>query len=276
MPEASVNGIQIAYEVRGAGQPLLLIAGLSYDRWMWHRLAPGLARRFQVVLFDNRGVGRSSRPAGPYSAELLAQDTVGLMDALGIERAAVLGFSMGGFVAQALALAQPERLSHLVLAATNFGGPNHVPAKPDAMALLLDPSGSPEDRVRRGIEISCAPGFAARETGLLDAWIAYRVAQPIDPASYQAQLAIGLGLLSPAASFESRLPGLRLPVLILFGEHDQVAPPANVRLLAAAIPGAQVVILKGAGHFFPLEAPAAAAEAILGFLTMPAEAGRDA
>ncbi|GAB4153126.1 MAG: alpha/beta hydrolase [Candidatus Promineifilaceae bacterium] len=266
MPFVQANGIRIGYEIVGSGAPLLLIAGLGYDRWMWHKMVPGLARHFRVITYDNRGVGETDKPAGPYTAELLADDAAALLTALGIERAAVMGHSMGGFVAQAFALQYPQRLTHLILSATNFGGPNHVPVTPEALAVLMDMSGDPMQRLRRGIEVSTAPGFAAAQPELLAEWLAYRAAHPLHLAGYQAQLAIGLRLATEAAAFEGRLPQVRTPTLILFGAADKVVPPANAGLLAAQIPDSRVEILAGAGHFFPLEMPAAANAAIIAFL----------
>ena len=118
MPVVRTNSIDLYYEVQGAGTPLVLLAGLGYPGWQWHRMAPLLAQRCQVFTLDNRGVGRSDKPAGPYTASLLAADTVGLLDALGIEQAAIMGHSMGGFIAQALALEYPQRVSKLILAST--------------------------------------------------------------------------------------------------------------------------------------------------------------
>lgn len=266
MPFTEANGIKLYYEVHGRGEPLVLIAGIGYDLWMWHRMLPGLAERFQVVVFDNRGAGRSDKPTGPYSAGLLAADTVGLMDAIGLAKAHVMGHSMGGFVAQALAIHHPERVDRLILAATNFGGPRHVPITPEAMAVLTDVSGDPVERLRRGILVSCAPGFAGRNPALVEEWVAYRIAHPIDPAGYQSQLAVGLSLLPEAASFEGKLAAVRSPTLVLFGAHDRVVPPGNADLLAARLPDARVAILPDAGHFFPFETPEEANRKVTGFL----------
>ncbi|MCI0477635.1 MAG: alpha/beta hydrolase, partial [Anaerolineales bacterium] len=123
MPKIRANGIDIYYEITGAGEPLVLIAGLGYGSWMWHKMIPGLAQHFRVIAFDNRGTGQSDKPAGPYTAQLLADDTAGLLNALGIARAAVLGHSMGGFIAQAFALSYPAMVGKLILSAANFGGP---------------------------------------------------------------------------------------------------------------------------------------------------------
>ncbi|HSJ56039.1 MAG TPA: alpha/beta fold hydrolase [Anaerolineae bacterium] len=266
MPTANVNGIDIYYEIHGQGEPLVLIAGLGYDLWMWHKMVPGLAQRFQVIAFDNRGVGRSARPAGPYSAQMLAADTVNLLDVVGIESAHVMGHSMGGFVAQALALDHAGKVRKLILSATNFGGPRHVPVTPEALAVLTDMTSDPITRLRRGIVISTAPGFAGEHPERIDEWVQYRVEHPIDPHGYGAQLGIGMALLSEAASFEHRLKDVTAPTLILHGQHDKVVPPENARLLAQQIPNSTTKILPDAGHFFPFEVPDEAVGAVVEFL----------
>ena len=266
MPTIKTNGIDLYYEEQGAGAPLVLLGGLGYSSWQWHKMAPLLARRFLVITPDNRGVGLSSKPPGPYTASLLAADTVGLLDALGIERAAVMGHSMGGFIAQALALEYPQRVSKLILAATNFGGPRHVPITPQAMAVLSDLRGDAVTRFKNGLAVSTAAGFAERNPQVIEEWLTWRAANPVDPAAYQAQMAIGLALLDESAAFERKLPALAVPTLILFGAEDAVVPPANAELLARQISHSEVHILPNAGHFFPLEAPEAAAQVVSEFL----------
>lgn len=260
------NGINLYYELHGRGEPLVLIPGLGYDGWMWHRMIPGLAARYQVIRIDNRGVGQSDIPTGPYTAQMLAADIVGLLDALGLPKAHIMGHSMGGFIAQALVLDYPDRVDKLILSATNFGGPRHVPISAEAMVVLTDMSGDPIERLRRGIAVSCAPGFVEANAEFVEQWVAWRVAHPIDPTGYQAQLAIGLGLISEAAAFEHRLAAVTAPTLILFGAEDKVVPPANAPLLANRIPAARVEILPNAGHFFPFETPDAANAAVIRFV----------
>lgn len=267
MPFVEANGIRLYYEATGEGEPLVLITGLSYPLWYWHRLAPLLAERFQVITFDNRGVGQSASPPGPYSAQMMAADTAGLLDALGLDRAHVLGHSMGGFIAQALALDHPQRVNRLILASTNFGGPRHVPPSPEAMAVLTDLSGDPVERFMRGLKVSTAPGFAEANAPFVQHWLEYRAQNPIDPAAYQAQLAVGLGLLAAEAAFDGLLPHIEAPTLLLWGEHDATVPPANAELMSAQIPNSTVTILPGAGHHFPIEVPQEAARAIIDFLS---------
>jgi 3-oxoadipate enol-lactonase len=266
MPTTRSNGIEMYYEVHGAGAPLVLLAGLGYPAWQWHRMVPFLAQHCQVITPDNRGVGLSDKPAGPYTAALLAADTVGLLDALGIEQAVVMGHSMGGFVAQALALEYPGRVSKLILASTNFGGPRHVPVTAAAMAVLTDVAGDPATRFKNGLAVSTAPGFVEQQPEVVEMWMAWRAANPINPAAYQAQIGIGLALLDEGAAFEKQLPKITAPTLILSGAHDAVVPPANAELLAQQIPHSQIRILPAAGHFFPLEVPEEAAQLVVEFI----------
>jgi pimeloyl-ACP methyl ester carboxylesterase len=266
MPVASVNDINIYYEIHGSGEPLVLINGLGYDLWMWHKMVPGLAGHFQVITFDNRGSGQSDKPVGPYTAQLLADDLAGLLGALDIKQAAVMGHSMGGFVAQALVLSRPELVSKLILSDTNFGGPNHIPVTQEALAVLMDMQADPVERLRRGIVVSCGPGFAEANPDEVEEWVAHRIQNPVDHQGYQAQLAIGLSLSTVEVSFEPRLKDVQAPTLILFGEDDKVVPPGNADLLASEISGSQVKILPGAGHFFPLEVPDEANGIIIDFL----------
>src|SRR5512139_3284543 len=114
MPKAQTNGIELYYETQGEGQPLVLVSGLGYPLWQWHKMVPYLVEHFRVITFDNRGVGQSDKPAGPYTAQMLAADTVGLLDALDIEKAIVMGNSMGGFIAKAMALDFSQRVNKII------------------------------------------------------------------------------------------------------------------------------------------------------------------
>jgi len=266
MPTIQANNITIAYDIEGAGEPLVLIAGLGYDRWMWHRMIPGLAENFQVISYDNRGVGGSDVPPGPYTAQLLAQDLAGLLQALRVEKTAVLGHSMGGFVAQAFALDYPEMVSKLILSATNFGGPNHVPVSQEALLVLMDTQSDAVTRLRNGIKISTAVGWVENNADFFEEWAAHRTNNPVDPAGYQAQLAVGLSLMSAEACFEGKLKNIQMPTLILFGVEDKVVPLGNAQLLADQIPDSRIKILPGVGHFYPFEDAARAVTAVTDFL----------
>ena len=179
MPKIQSNGIELYYEVHGEGRPLVLISGLGYSSWQWHKMVPFLAEHFQVIIFDNRGVGESDKLEGPYSAQLLAADTVGLLDALGLEKAIIAGHSMGGFIAQAIALDYPQRVEKLILCSTNFGGPNHVPVTPEAMKVLTDVTSDALTRFRNGLVVSTAPGWAEKNPKMIEEWVKWRVASII-------------------------------------------------------------------------------------------------
>ncbi len=267
MPTTHVNGVNLYYEKHGSGDPLGLISGLGYDHWQWHKMFPGLSKHFQVIVFDNRGAGESDKPAGPYTAQLLADDTAALLETLGHRQVCVMGHSMGGFVAQALALSRPDMVRKLILASTNFGGPRHIPVTQEALAVLTDTQSDPIERLRKGIGISTAPGWADAHADFVQAWLDYRAQHPIDPTGYNAQMGIGMALMAEAACFEGKLKEVKAPTLILFGAHDKVVPPGNADLLAKEILNSTTHILPNAGHLFPFEAPDEANEVVTGFLT---------
>lgn len=248
MPTIHANGINIAYESAGDGPPLLFITGLGYGGWFWHKQVPDLSRHYRVITFDNRGSGGTDKPDGPYSTPMLAADAAGLLDALGITGAYVVGHSLGGFIAEELTLARPELVSRLVLASTTFGGPNAVPITPEALAVMMDRSGDPADLVRRGVAIAAGPGFSEAHPAVVEALLAYRFTGPVPAAQYQAQMMAGA-----MHNAEDRVSEIVCPTLVLFGEHDKVVPPANANLLVAKIADADRVILPGVGHIFPLE-----------------------
>ncbi|HLL54334.1 MAG TPA: alpha/beta hydrolase [Myxococcaceae bacterium] len=260
MPTVTANGIQLAYESRGEGPPLLLISGVGYGGNFWRPFAALLVDAFRVITFDNRGAGASSKPPGPYTTRQLAADAAGLLDALGIEAAHVVGHSLGGMVAQELALGFAGRVRKLVLAST-VGGPNHVPIPPDALELLTNRQGEPMELFRRGVQVATARGFAERHPEKVTELLQVKQASPVAPAEYAAQVAAGAG-----HDAETRLPNLTCPTLILTGGEDRVIPPENALLLAARIPGARVERVSGAGHLLFFERPEVLARLVKSFL----------
>jgi pimeloyl-ACP methyl ester carboxylesterase len=267
MPIVKANDIQIAYEIHGSGPPLILIAGVGYGAWFWHKIVPDLSQDFQVITFDNRGAGGSEKPVGLYSVAMMAADTAGLMDSLGIERAAVMGHSLGGYIAQELIATRPTLVGKLILASTNYGSMNVIPITPEAMEVLTNRTGDPLELVRRGIEIACAPGFAAKQLETVQEIINYRFTNPVPPPQYQAQVAAGAGMAALTdEQVDQRMAAIQVPTLIVFGEFDQVVPPGNADLMAAKIADAQVKIIPGSGHIFPIEDPEATINAMIEFL----------
>jgi pimeloyl-ACP methyl ester carboxylesterase len=266
MPKVKANDIEMYYEITGSGDPLVLISGLGYGLWWWHKMIPTLAEHYRVIAFDNRGAGQTDKPAGPYNVAMLAADTAGLMDALEIDKAIVVGHSMGGYVAQELALTQPDLIRKLVLASTNFAGPNHIPITQEALAVIMNQAMDPMEYMRRGAAIACAPGFAEAFPEIVEEMAAYRATAPVPPAAYQAQLAVGMGLVSKEACFEDKLKTMQIPTIIFTGDSDKVVPPGNADLLAQVIPNSRVYVLENAGHHFAFDAPDRAAAALIDLL----------
>ncbi|HJW83435.1 MAG TPA: alpha/beta hydrolase, partial [Anaerolineae bacterium] len=193
MPTIQSNGITLAYDILGSGHPLLLITGVGYGRWFWHKVVPGLAQHFRMITFDNRGAGESAKPDGPYSVPMLAADTAGLLDALGIKGAYVLGHSLGGYIAQELIVSRPDLVSRVILASTNHGGQKVIPITPEALQVLTNRQGDPIELIQRGIAVACAPGFAERKPEVVQELIDYRLTNPVPPAQYSAQVMAGVG-----------------------------------------------------------------------------------
>ncbi|PIS10011.1 MAG: hypothetical protein COT73_11605 [Bdellovibrio sp. CG10_big_fil_rev_8_21_14_0_10_47_8] len=251
MPAIQVGDISMEYSIDGTGEPLVLVAGLSYSRWCWHRMIPALSKKYQVISFDNRGVGGTDRTPGPYSAELMAKDTAGLMDALGIWSANIVGISMGGFITQALSQIRPDLFSRMILMSTGFGGTRQIPPSNDVIEQLIHPSTDPRERAM----LACAPGFDEKEKDFFHQWLQYRMKNPIHPEAYRSQLAVGLDISKEGNSFEKHLALLKIPTLILFGELDRMIPSKNGDLLHELIKDSQLVVLSNVAHFLPFECP---------------------
>jgi pimeloyl-ACP methyl ester carboxylesterase len=251
MPIASVNGINLYYEIHGHGPNLTMIEGTGYDLWMWYRQLPEFSAHFRVLVYDNRGVGRSDKPPGPYSHAQNAADLAGLLDHLGWDRTHVLGISMGGFIAQEFALAHRDRVDRLVLVATGFGGPNMVPVPPEAvLALTPDPTLSPEEKIRQAMPVAFGDRDWPRgHVEEFDQIVGWRLQYPPTPESSMAQIMAGLTF-----NVEARLGEIQAPTLVVAGTEDRVVPPENARLLAERIPHARLDVIEGAGHLVLIEA----------------------
>jgi 3-oxoadipate enol-lactonase len=249
--------MKIVWEERGSGKPLLLIQGLGYARWSWEPVVPALAERYRVLFFDNRGIGESDKPPGPYSARAMADDALQVLDEAGVERAHVLGASLGGMIAQELAAAAPERVDRLVLCCTTPGGAATVPM-PEVTVRLFAEAGSlpPEVSLRRFVENALAPGAPA---ALVEELYRRRLSSPPDPVGWPAQAAAGLGFAGVDGAIAA-------PTLLVTGTEDNVVDPRNTDVLAERIPGARVEAIRGTGHLFFWEQPEAFVRIVTEFL----------
>jgi 3-oxoadipate enol-lactonase len=260
---ATVGEIRMYYEISGEGEPLLLIMGLGGHILDWGWVLPErLAEGRQVIVFDNRGAGRSDQPAGPYSIAEMANDTIGLLDALGIERADVFGVSMGGMIAQEMAVNRPDRINKLILGATSPGGDSQVLAPPEVQAFLeprLDltlyealwwgaPAGFPQE-------------FIDAHPEIVERKVQANMAYPSNLEAYRAQLDA-----YRAFDIGDRISEICAPTLVIAGDSDILIPPENGRILAEKIPGAEFCEIEGAGHLFWISHPNETYSAVAGFL----------
>jgi len=231
--------VRLKWESQGEGAPVLLVHGLGYTRAGWGPQRELLARRYRVLSYENRGIGESEIPPGPYSVAELAGDAVQVLDEADVERAHVIGASLGGMVAQLLAAEQPERVDRLVLAGTTPGGAAAYPLPQQTLALMAEAASLlPEVALRRFVENALAPGSA-----LVDEVLAYRQQHPPDPAGWAAQAAAG-----STWDADGRLARIAAPTLVVAGTADAVVDPRNAQLLADAIPDARLELIGGAGH----------------------------
>jgi 3-oxoadipate enol-lactonase len=257
MPFVEHPGYRIHYQSFGdpGAPPLLLIMGLGMGSDAWDTLPTKLAEWFHVVVFDNRGMGSSSPSPGGFRIRDLADDAARVLDAAGIAQASVFGISMGGMIAQELALHYPSRVRSLVLGAT-FGSQlrSHKPGLGVARDLLLVTLSSRNPR--RMARLLVSNEFLAGNRGRFVQWLE-RLGHPRRTAARRQILAIA------RHEAEDRLPQLRIPTLVLSGNQDRLVPVENSRRLARMIPRARLVELPGVGHAFPFERPEETIRAVL-------------
>jgi 3-oxoadipate enol-lactonase len=256
------DGTTLYYERTGAGAPVLLVMGLGMNATGWWRTIPVLAERLEVVAFDNRGAGRSDVPDGPYSVELMADDALAVLDACGIDRAHVYGISLGGFIAQQIALRHPERVDRLVLGATTPGGPRHTPAGEDVLRLVRARGAlTAEQAAWASVPINYARRTREGAGQRIAEDIVQRLRFPVTGRGYTAQVEVAMRYAAGDA-----VRAIRAPTLVLHGDEDVLVPPQNGRLLAELIPGATLSIWPETAHLYPTDKPATD-RAVLDFLT---------
>jgi pimeloyl-ACP methyl ester carboxylesterase len=242
---------RIAYTRRGSGDPLLLMMGMAGHTAIWtDALLDGLAADFDVVAYDNRGIGESTDVPGPFTIADLAGDAVAVLDHLGWDSAHVFGISMGGMAAQELVLTHPERVRGLVLGCTYGGGTGSSLEAPGPLQMLqAAASGNPAEAVRAGFLANLSPTYVADEAN----WRPFfdtvsSVVVPMDVVVRQAQAAF-------VHDTSARLPSITAPTLVIHGTADQMLDPVNGKLIASQIPAARLYTMDGVGHLFWWERP---------------------
>jgi pimeloyl-ACP methyl ester carboxylesterase len=271
MPGASfekipVDGAQIAYRRIGNGRPLVLLNGFAATSADWDpSFIDRLASSNQLILLDNRGIGRSTDDGRPFDIARLADDVLRVVAALGIERVNVLGWSMGGFIAQTLALQRPGRLNKLILLSTDPGGSDADRPSAAVWSQLIDMSGTPQEQARRLLSLVFPSDVAEsiyREFGDIVAAARAQLSPDLvnrQAAAMDAWHHTGVG---------NRLREMNLPVLIATGTADIVIPPSNALRLVNAIPGAWLAQFNGGGHAFMYQYSRPLADLINSFLEL--------
>lgn len=272
MPYAHSEDCRIWFEEFGQGEPLVLIMGLGGTISAWGLQIPALSASRRLICLDNRGAGRSDMPPGPYHTPQLADDVAAVLDAAGVESAHVLGASLGGLIAQELYHRHPHRVRSLILACSGVGAndPAHVPpSDPRVREVLAQDrqAGPAADLVAAMTEIFYHPDYRARVPDLSERLTKIQSRQPQPAEAYAAQLAACYS--HPHNS--PRLGQIRVPTLVLHGEHDLVWPLANAEYLAAHIPGARLRVIRDSAHMFMVEKPREFNSAVREFLSALAD-----
>ncbi len=272
MQYAEINGIKLAYGVLGSGPPLVLIMGYRLSSLAWPLdFIEALAEKFTVVLFDNRGTGASDKPVIGYEISNMARDVSGLLDHLEIACANVLGYSMGGAIAQEFVRQFPDRVLGLVLCATMCGGPRAVYASPPVVRVMRELDGlKPEEIARRIWEVTYSPAYLENHRELAEDQMRREIAAPtpLHAADLQYQA---------FAEFDCAraLPGIQAPTLVLTGDLDRLISSQNSKLIAGLIPGARLIVIPGCGHRMMWEAAHECVAFVTEFLTGVDEGRRD-
>jgi len=266
MATIRIGNLSVAVDDVGDGPPLVLLHGLGCGKRMWFHQVRALRNRFRVIAYDQRGHGETGAPAvaTEYSAAHLTRDLIGVLDALKIERAAIVGFSLGGGPALALAASKPDRVSRLILADVGAGADD--PVKIESMArrwIDLIGQGAVDELVCEMLRSELFKVYARRNARCREHMAALIRATPIDGLRFT--LSEVLAKRKSLFRLTGVLKAVRVPTLVLVGQYDYVCSKA-ARLLAQSIPNARLKIIENSGHMSPLEQPKAFSAALMEFL----------
>ena len=266
MPTVDAGGTELYYERSGSGEPMLLIQGMAATHLAWGRpFLDALERDFECIVYDHRGMGRSARAEMPFTIVDLAGDALALLDALGLESVHVVGISMGGMIAQELALAHPERVRTLTIGASYCGGPDGTLMDPADLALLGEAwkSGDPLQVYRAMWEINLSPAFRADDSNFGPFREMAEALPAPAPVIYEQMRACGRHDTS------ERLGALAMPTMVIHGTADRLLRSPNGEQIAALI-GVEPELLEGVGHLFWWEQPERSADLIRQHAAIPA------
>jgi len=253
MPKVKVNGININYKVQGQGEPLVLIMGYSGDQTGWMFQTHAFKKHYRVITFDNRGVGKTDKPSGAYSMKMMADDTAGLMEHLGIKKAHVLGVSMGGMIAQALAINYPERINKLILGCTFAARDETSGLTPEFTKAVGygeaytddDARSAPIRKILEALVLSAFNSSLYRI--ILWFWMKIQI-RLMGTTGFVGQMEAILG-----HNTLKDLPTIQAPTLVITGTNDRLIKPSSSEVIAKLIPNAKLVKVEGGSHAFLIE-----------------------
>ncbi len=262
MPKTRIGNIEMYYEVHGSGEPLVLVHGLSMDSSTWFNQVPLLSQKYQVVVFDNRGVGQTDAPHEESSTDMMADDTVALLKFLNVDNAHILGVSMGGMIAQIMALKYPELVKSLLLNTTAAQLPAKAKHIVQNWLRMLNENVSLETRIREGfLWVYTDQFFAHDKTVTAAAHLAINHPHPLSTHGFTGQVAALM-----KHDTRSQISQISVPTLVLSGGDDIFIPIEFSEELAGKIPKAELVVLERGGHNCWLEFPELFNQAVMQFL----------
>jgi pimeloyl-ACP methyl ester carboxylesterase len=242
---------RLYWESRGTGEPVLLIHGLGLSGGAWWRTVEALCPTLRVITFDHRGIGQSESLMPAFTTEAMADDAASIIDELGLESAHVYGFSLGGMVAQQLALRHPRRVRSLILGATQAGGRRAVPADRDVLEFFRQrPNLGFEQAARESVAFNYAAGFREQHPDRIEEDIEWRLGQRFNAQAYRAQL-----FAAALHNCYGRLDRIEVPTLVVHGSDDRVIPVDNAHLMAERVPNCRLTELESTGHLYVTEVP---------------------
>jgi len=266
MPRARVNDIDLYYQVHGQGHPLLLIQGFGGGHEGWFFQTRAFKKHYQVIVFDNRGIGRTDRSPAPYTIKTMADDAIGLLNHLGIDSAHVLGMSLGGMVAQEVAIGYPQRVIKLVLVCTSAGGREITDIHPEMLKAIGIKEGSTEADLR-------SVDFVKLMSAIISVAFNRRLYRMLVLSISKVSMKLGRVAGHPEQmeavvghSTIDRLHLIEAPTLVITGTEDRIMSPHSSEVIASQIPNAKLVKVEGGSHAFFLEMRGRFNKEVLGFL----------
>ena len=264
MPKTKVNDINIYYEIHGDGPPLLMITGFSANiNWYTDEYIDEFASHFKLIILDNRGTGRTDITDKDFSIKMLAEDAVGLMDVLEINKFLLMGTSMGGMISQELVLNFPEKVEKLVLCSTSCGMRKGVPPPPPVLELMKSnrEGMKPELLAKASLPLLYTRNFIKNNREFMKIFVQQLVKAPITPEMFERQIVA----ISKFDSFK-RLKTINTPTLVIHGKKDILLPPQNADILAGEIPRAKLALFDDAAHIIFQPEPEKVLNTIIEFL----------